>query len=317
MDVKPRTLYRWYRFVISDFVKDNKTERFAGHTVYDVELETAEVKRDIVVHILKKENVEEEMCIDEKMIGQNYALIFSAYTTGKIALLVDTVKPAAISQAIELLENDNLLKVKKINSDMSPTIMNVVKQTMPKAEIVIDKFHVMKHVVDAVNTERLEIKKELKADRTIHRDNPNGWTDIEFVDKAKYWLIMKPEKLQVENYKYLKQLLDKYPKLKEAYTLINELRVWYDKKNIGKPRFRLEQELERWMIKVEKATITAFIPIAKMIEKHQEEILGYFEKGLTNAKAENLNSRIQRFLMDSYGSRDRDFFFYRCQVYFA
>ena len=34
-----------------------------------------------------------------------------------------------------------------------------------------------------------------------------------------------------------------------------------------------------------------------MVELHQEDILRYFEKGLTNAKAENLNTRIQRFIV--------------------
>ena len=54
-----------------------------------------------------------------------------------------------------------------------------------------------------------------------------------------------------------------------------------------------------------------------MFDKHRDDIIRYFEKGLTNAKAENVNGKIQRFLANNYGTRDKDFFFYRLQVYFA
>jgi transposase len=54
-----------------------------------------------------------------------------------------------------------------------------------------------------------------------------------------------------------------------------------------------------------------------MIENRQAEIIRYFENGLTSAKAENLNSKIQRFIANNFGIRNRDFFLYRLQVYFS
>ena len=54
-----------------------------------------------------------------------------------------------------------------------------------------------------------------------------------------------------------------------------------------------------------------------MFEKHRDDILRYFEKGLTNSKEENLNGKIQRFIANNYGTRDKDFFLYRVQIYFA
>jgi transposase len=54
-----------------------------------------------------------------------------------------------------------------------------------------------------------------------------------------------------------------------------------------------------------------------MIENHQMEIIRCFENGLTNANAENLNGKIQRFIATNFGIRNRDFFLYRIQVYFS
>jgi len=36
-------------------------------------------------------------------------------------------------------------------------------------------------------------------------------------------------------------------------------------------------------------------------------IINYFVKGNTNAKAENINSKIQRFIMMNQGTRDKEF----------
>ncbi|MCH8234124.1 MAG: transposase [Bacteroidetes bacterium] len=53
------------------------------------------------------------------------------------------------------------------------------------------------------------------------------------------------------------------------------------------------------------------------MEKHQTIITRYFENGYTNAIAENMNSKIQRFIMINQGTRDRDFFYFRSANYFS
>jgi transposase len=54
-----------------------------------------------------------------------------------------------------------------------------------------------------------------------------------------------------------------------------------------------------------------------MIEKHWDNILNYFEEGQTNAKAENMNGKIQRFITNNFGIKDRDFFLFRLSRYFS
>jgi len=53
-----------------------------------------------------------------------------------------------------------------------------------------------------------------------------------------------------------------------------------------------------------------------MIEKHQENIINYFQKGITNAKAERINGQIQQFISQNYGIRDKEFVLYRISKYF-
>ncbi len=99
--------------------------------------------------------------------------------------------------------------------------------------------------------------------------------------------------------------------------MTQEIREWFHKSNIGKPQGRLLYSIREWTKKAKESKMKSFESVAKMIEKHEQDFLRYFISGQTNAKAENLNSRIQRLLASNYGTKDRDFFFYRTQIYFA
>jgi transposase len=54
-----------------------------------------------------------------------------------------------------------------------------------------------------------------------------------------------------------------------------------------------------------------------LIRKHQYEIINYFSTGHTNALAEALNAKIQRFVAANYGYRNKDFALYRLAGYFS
>lgn len=315
--LKPRTLYHWYKHHISHYFLDKASGKFAAHQVYQHDKQTGEVLKEQVVHIVQPEHVGERMCIDEKMINKNYVTIFSNQQTGKIALLLDSVKPQFIQQSMDLLGKSHLDRVKYIAADMSPIMKKVCRQAISQAKMVVDKFHVIKHIMDALNTVRLEIKKDVKQSKLPNDNNPNGWTDIELLEKTKYLLYKMENELSSENLTLLKFLLQKYPTLQTAYELVQEIRKWYHKNQIGQSIIIKQTELHQWIKRVNDHKIKAFKPIVTMFNNHYEDIIRYFEKGLTNAKAENLNKRIQQFMSNNFGTKDRDFFFYRVQTYFA
>ena len=73
-----------------------------------------------------------------------------------------------------------------------------------------------------------------------------------------------------------------------------KLRLWYNAKNIGKHLNNIEIELYQWCDEVNQSKIPAFRSVKKMIERHHDDIINYFKEGQTNAKAENMNSKIQQ-----------------------
>jgi transposase len=68
---------------------------------------------------------------------------------------------------------------------------------------------------------------------------------------------------------------------------------------------------------VNESEIKEFFSVAKMIRKHENEIINYLLNGHANANAERLNGKIQRFVSANYGTKDKDFALYRIAGYFS
>lgn len=316
-DLDPQTLNVWYKNQFSDYRKAKEEGRFMGEKVEIINEETGEILKESVIYIFEPKNIGSSMCIDEKMLGKKYYIILSNPETGKIAYLIGSMNPEIIGNGLQKLGKENLEKISRINCDMSPTMKKLCNDNFTNAKIIIDKFHVIKHVLDALNTVRLDIKKNIKELDQTDAKNPNNWTDIECLEKCKYLLFKMKDKLQDEQIVLLTQILDKFPSLKEAYNITQKIRKWYAKEHIGMHIWYIKQSLDICMIDLEKTKLKAFNVIRKMFVKHEHDICRYFENGSTNAKAENLNARLQRFLANNFGMKDKDFFFFRTQIYFA
>jgi transposase len=110
-------------------------------------------------------------------------------------------------------------------------------------------------------------------------------------------------------------LFSRHNDLKIAYQIGQNFKHWYDYENRIKSTRKIELDLHHRY--GQAMQIAEFEGVIKMIRKHKTEIINFFKHGLTNAKAENLNGKIQRFVSNNYGIKGKDFFLYRTANYFA
>ncbi|MDP2424422.1 MAG: transposase [Bacteroidales bacterium] len=316
---KPKTLYGWYRNYLSDYNTDKEQGRWDDKKVDVVDEQTGEILKQKTIYIAKPENVGFNMCLDDKEINHKSFTILSNQDTGKIAFAMDSVKGIELKKGIKFL-GKCIQNIKSISCDMAPSYLNFCKTILPLALIIIDKFHVMKYVYDAVQSVRMQIRKD------IFEQIPRGkrqkkderlLTELEQLKKSKILLSKSKCQWNDEQSELMKTLFEKYPTLEIAYNLAQDFKKWYHKSNVKKPRLGIEKELFLWYEKVEKSKIKEFEPCVKMIEKHEENIINYFYETQTNAKAERLNGKIERFISNNYGVRDLDFSMYRIAGYFS
>jgi transposase len=317
--IKPKTLHYWYKECFSDYRKDIAEGRWGSKKIQVVDTQSGEVVKEKPVPIATPENMGTHMTIDEKQIGKKMYTIMTNAQTGKIALLAQTMKPEELKQAIENYLGGQTSAVASVSCDMSPSYKKLCRDAFPNTQLVIDKFHVIKHLMDALQ----QVRKQLKTNCIIEQPIKNAsqsnmqWTIVEMLERSRYILFKMQDEWEADEREIMGILFQKYPVLEQAWQLTQRLRIWYNGKNVGKSLERLERELYNWCDDVAFSKLPAFKAVKKMIEKHHDDILNYFKEGQTNAKAENMNGKIQRFLANNFGIRDRDFFLYRLAGYFA
>jgi transposase len=320
--LKPKTVHYWYKEKISDYRKDITAGKWGEKKIQVIDKVSGEVTKEKPVPIAKAENFSSHMTIDEKQIGKKMYTIMTNTQSGKIALLAQTMKPEELKQVMENYLPHVLEDVKSVSCDMSPSYKKFCKDIFPNTQLVIDKFHVIKHLLDALQQVRKQIKTQYINRETVltkpdTNEQQTHWSHIELLERSRYILFKMQDEWEEDEQEIMQQLFSRFPVLETAYLLTQKLRLWYHGKNIGKSLDRIEQELYNWCDEVNHSKIAAFRGVRKMIEKHQDDIINYFKEGQTNAKAENMNAKIQRFLLNNFGIKDRDFFMYRVAGYFA
>jgi Transposase and inactivated derivatives len=319
-DILPGTLYRWYRNHLSDYHEDKDFGKWPENAIITADEDTGEILEEKPVYVFKPENIGERMSIDDKAIGNEAYTIMSNTDTGRIAMLIESTRSEELEKATQLFGN-KLLKVKSISLDMSPTYLKLCREQMPYAQKVIDKFHVMQYVYDAVLDVRSRVKKELAEklskgkEKTV--EDKALLYEIEQLKHCRYRLTQSAEKWSEAGKELMNRIFENHKELQMAYQISQNFKKWYDKSNCLLTKTEIKEDLYKWYHSIKNANMKEFVPVAKMVRKHEYEILNFFSCGHTNAKAERLNGKIQRFISANYGVRDKDFALYRIAGYFS
>ncbi|MDR1866311.1 MAG: transposase [Bacteroidales bacterium] len=312
-----KTFYYWYKNFLSDYISDKQTGRWCSEKTESVSKKTGEITQK-PVYVFKPENLGVNMSIDDKAIGEDGFTVLSNNDTGKMAMPVESTRAEEVEQAMEKF-GSSLQQIKNISMDMSSTYALVFNDLIPQAVQVVDKFHVMKYVCEAVGDVRRRTVKELthqlSKEKKRTAEDEQILKDIELLRRISHAITQSPDKWNMEMQETVQQIFMKYRDIQTAYWISQDFKLWYAYQNGTKPIETTKNNLQQWYAKA--AQIGEFKSVIKMIKKHEPEILNYFRHGLTNAKAENLNGKLQRFVSANYGLKDKDFFLYRTVGYFS
>jgi transposase len=228
--------------------------------------------------------------IDEKSMkrGHSYLTVVSNFNDRTVIdVCEDRTKEATIKLFNEIKDKNNTLPLKAISMDMWKAFIQAAKEVFPEADIVYDRFHIMKYLNDGVNKTRIEEVKELTKlnDKTLNR--------------SKYLWLKNEQNMtesQVERFNKIKELDIKTSKawrIKESFKAIFECKS----KNEVKTYF------SRWLNDVYNESIEQMIKVAETIKGHIDGIINYSKHKISNGIAENINGKIQRIKTVARGFR--------------
>jgi transposase len=313
----PKTLHYWYKNSLSDYFPDIQSDKWCSEKIEIVDKKTGMIKKR-PLYVFKTENIGSNMSIDDKAIGNGGFTILSNNDTGKIALLVESTNAEGVGLAMKKF-GDNLQNIHNISMDMSSTYASVCGDLIPRATQVMDKFHVMKYVYQVVCDVRSKavkvLQQQLSNGKNKSEEDKKLLTQIEVLRRVSHAVTQSQYKWSDEMQESINQAFASHNELKTAYEISQKFKQWYDYSNHFQTVGVIKQNLYAWY--EEAAQITEFKCVIKMLRKHEAGIINFFKSGLTNAKAERLNGKIQRFISSNYGLKDKDFFLYRAAKYFG
>jgi transposase len=203
--------------------------------------------------------------------------------------------------------------------DMSATYSLVFDDFVPRAVQVIDKYHAIKYVYEALGDVRKQAIKDLQQQLTQGtKRNENDKQILQKTERLRrisHVITQSPDKWSEDTKEIIKQAFAENDRLKTAYEISQKFKQWYCYENHTKSTERITAELYEWY--GEAIQINEFKSVIKMLRKHEAEIINFFRHGLTNAKAERLNGKMHRFYSANYGTNNKDFFLYRTAGYFS
>ena len=282
--------------------------------------------------ILYPENLSAQLSLDEVALsdGELYTVLTSKKAKGKKGAIVAIIKGTQSDKVIEQIlqiSRKSRNKVKEITLDMAGSMKLIAKRCFPDAVQVIDRFHVQKLAIEALQDLRIqhrweviELENNLLTEAKEKKQNPeievfeNGDTRKQLLARSRYLLYKTREKWTSTQKHRAEILFSHYPDLEKAYQLSEGLRKIYNQ-NIQKSVAMLK--LAHWFKEVEESGFKSFSVLMKTIMNHYNDILNYFEQRSTNASAESFNAKIKNFRLQLRGVKDRAFFLFRLSKIFA
>jgi transposase len=250
----------------------------------------------------KRRRIPEYIGVDEKSFakGQKYETIVVNHACGTVEYVVDGNNQESLGSYFRQFSSEELARVKAVTMDMAGGYRNAVRAHIPDGDknIVYDRFHVMRLMVEAVDkvrrSEHLRLLQErnscLKGTRFLWLWNKENVPE----DRRLEFAVLRDQDLQVGRAWSIKENLRNLwdcPTLAAAQSFFSQ---WYG-----------------WAIRSRLAPVKK---VALTIKTFLANILTFVEHRLTNALAESVNSKIEKVKRLACGFRNRGH--YRTMIYF-
>jgi transposase len=177
--------------------------------------------------------------------------------------------------------------------DMWKAFRNSTRKHAPQGAILFDKFHVMRHLNEALDKVR---KREYA--RVSEKDR-------RFIKGQKYTLLSRNEHLTTEGRDALKALLKANKRLNIAYLLKESFsQLWeYQKEGWARKFF------DHWRASLKWQRLKPYEQFAEMIESHWDGIAAFIlsEDKVSLGFVEGLNNKIRVIQRRAYGIRDEEY----------
>jgi len=240
--------------------------------------------------------------VDEKSIarGHKYESLVYDIDAGTVEFVWDDRGQQSLENYYRQFTREELAEVKAVAMDMWDPYIAATKAYVPEAEkkIVFDRFHVMHHVLDAVDKVRKSEHKQLSE------------LGEQVLKGTKYLWLWNQENIPQWRREEFDALRTKDLRICRAWAIKENLRHLWDYRYEA----HMRKYFKRWYFWATHSRLGPIKKAAKTLKSHVNNIVTYARHRITNALGESINAKIEKVKRLACGFRNRSH--YRTAIYF-
>jgi len=224
---------------------------------------------------------------------RNYVTIVTGrLSEGELVVLgvVPGHEKAEVLEFLRLIPQWILQKVQTVCCDLWEAYTEAVREEIPTARIVIDRFHVAKHYRNAAEPVRKQELLRLKQTLSKAEYQTLNGTFHAFRKNAK--------NLNKEERKILRRFFAHSALAKQAYVLREQLTAIFDMQLSKK---QAQAKIRRWVQRVQESGLACFDDFLKLLATWWQEITNYFIQRQNSGFVEGFNNRLKVLKRRCYG----------------
>jgi transposase len=235
--------------------------------------------------------------IDEKSFGkkERFITVLTDLTGERVLEVAPSKSSKAAKAVLTVIPEEVREDVQAVAMDMSAAMEKACREKLPAADVVYDKFHIEKHLSDAMGKVRAREHKKLLAE------------GVPIFKRTRYLFLRRRERWSVKQRAQYRDIKREFGATRFSQSRIG--RMWAAKESF-RPFWHYVSEtwaakyFRRWYIWATHSRIPELIRVAKMIKTHLDNILTYYRHRITNAFTEGMNSKIQEIKSAARGFRN-------------
>lgn len=232
---------------------------------------------------------------------KQYALVLSDLERRRVIAVLPNRRKKTFEQWLDGLTEEERQAIQVVSMDMWEAYRQAVRNKLPHARIVADRFHVMKQLTHQINLVRRALQRKAKKD---------GDETLYQALKGSRWILLKRRRdLTPDEEAKLRVILEVSDELRTIYLLKEEFTTICDKM---RTRSQAERFLQAWVRKAEATGSHYLLRFVNTLENWWDEFLNYFIGRVTQGFVEGVNRAIRGIINRAFGFRRFEHF--RLQV---
>jgi transposase len=234
--------------------------------------------------------------VDEKAFrkGHSYFTLVNDRVKTRVLYVAEGRQQASLDGFWETLTEEQRQSIEAVAMDMWDPYVASVREHVPEAEkkMVFDKFHIAKHLGEAVDRVRRGEQKTLKA---AGDDRLTG---------TRYDWLRHPARMEPKDRKEFAQLRNSGLKTARAWAL-KETAMALFHYVYERPARKHFHVWHNWAV---RSPLKPMIEVGRMLKRRFENIITYLRHRVTNAASESINAKIQWVKYTARGFRNKQNF---------